>query len=102
MRVTIKYCGSCNPYINLASVGNALRLKLAREGHTLVWPSEWNVDVLVVLNGCEAACADLSDVHGNARRVVVVAGGLIGDEWVVEREIPGAVVRNLSTDRGTD
>ena len=75
MRVAIKYCGSCNPYINLASVGNALRLKLAREGHTVVQPSEADIDLLVVLNGCEAACADLSDVRGNARRVIVVAGG---------------------------
>jgi hypothetical protein len=73
LKVVLKYCGSCNPGIDLGAVGARLR-DLLGDAATFHAPGEPDADVVVILNGCATACADRHDVRALARTAIVVAG----------------------------
>lgn len=83
MKVALKYCGSCNPQIELGPIARRLRV-LAGSGVTFVPLREVEADLVVVLNGCLAACADRLDVREQAREAIVVAGASIELQAVPE------------------
>lgn len=69
MRVALKYCGSCNPKVDLDEAGSLVRAWVNRRGHALVPWREEGVDLLVFLSGCERRCAEAAVDCGQARRV---------------------------------
>lgn len=93
MKVAIKYCGSCNPHIGLARLGQRLAAFLRAEGQAL--SPEENVDVIVILNGCRTACADRAEVRSMAGHAVVVAGTSVNGLEVAEADLVSAVSRAL-------
>ncbi len=74
MRAAIKYCGSCNPHLDTEMLGVRITAWLEQEGSALVRPADGPLDLLVILNGCERACADRPEVRGRAAQVLVIAG----------------------------
>lgn len=63
MRIGIKFCGHCSPRRDMAYI--AKRLKETAKKHEFVYFSEdTNVDILLVLNACESACAAIPAFEG--------------------------------------
>jgi hypothetical protein len=96
LKVAIKYCGSCNSYIDLERIGRELRTWLLDEGFGLVPADSSSIDLIVILNGCETACADRPEVRARARRTVVVAGEIFGSSRVPERNLSEAILHEIT------
>jgi len=64
-RVRIKYCGGCNPQYDRVALVEELQTRL---GGTVEWVSTDDVDTIdlvLVVQGCDTACADLSAFDGH-------------------------------------
>jgi hypothetical protein len=95
-KVALKYCGSCNPRVDLSRI--ACHLTNAAEEHgdfELVPLSENDIDVVVILCGCPRACGDKEEVRAMAKRNLVVCGEAVNRRAVPEKELPLAVEQEL-------
>jgi hypothetical protein len=89
--VGVKYCGGCNPRYDRVALAEALMARLGRE---IKWVSLDARDLALVLaiEGCQTACADLSPFKGIEIRVITCpedADGFIRDMEREEREKEG-------------
>ena len=67
--IAIKYCGGCNPaYDRVAAVAELLS-RLA-DAVAVVPLDDQRADILLAVEGCSTACADLSGFKG--KRIVVL------------------------------
>lgn len=73
-RLAVKYCGGCNPLIERVEVSRKIREDLTGAG----WVSwEEESDLLVVINGCPTACAEMEEIRKNTKAILVIhPGGL--------------------------
>jgi sulfite reductase beta subunit-like hemoprotein len=96
-RVALKYCGSCNPRVDLSRIARHL-VKAAEErgDFELVPLSENDIDAVVILCGCPRACGDKEEVRARARQNLVVRGESVNNKAVPENELPLAVEKELS------
>ena len=96
MVVALKYCGACNPTVNLAQIGRAVA-DLAREQGWRVVALDENagVDVLVLLCGCQRTCIDREEVRRYSKQVVLVAGERLGWRAVKEKELPSVIIEAI-------
>jgi len=63
LRVGVKYCGGCNPEYDRVALVEQIKERL--EGKvSFVPPESDGVDIILVMNGCRTACADLSGFRG--------------------------------------
>ncbi len=96
VRVALKYCGSCNPLIDLSRTGNTLKEAIRKEaGLVLVPPENGNIDTVVILCGCARACGNKEETRARAARSIVVAGETVAMVPVAEKEIGAAVIKKL-------
>lgn len=58
LRVGIKYCGGCNPEYDRVAILDHIKQSLQDEIET-VRPESEDVDLILSVNGCSTACADL-------------------------------------------
>jgi hypothetical protein len=59
LKVAIKYCGGCNPDYDRVAI--AKRIKQSLNGKIeFVSPEDGNIDLVLAIEGCKTACADLS------------------------------------------
>ena len=69
LKVAIKYCGGCNP--DYDRVALAERIKQSLNGKVeFVSPEDGNIDVLLAIEGCKTACADLSTIKATQIRII--------------------------------
>lgn len=70
IKIAIKYCGGCNPAFDRveAVAGMLARLEEVAE---LVPLDDERADMLVAVEGCATACADLSGFNG--KKIVVLS-----------------------------
>ena len=68
-KVAIKYCGGCNPeYDRVGLVG---RIKQSLNGKVeFVSLKDENIDLLLAIEGCPTACADLSTIKTAQIRII--------------------------------
>ncbi|MFN2303526.1 MAG: hypothetical protein ACK2TV_07315 [Anaerolineales bacterium] len=71
IKVGVKYCGGCNPNYDRVELGEGIRKKLDGKADFVVADSE-NVDVILAIEGCETACADLSVFKD--KRIFIMTG----------------------------
>ncbi len=87
LRVGVKYCGGCNPEYDRVALVEQIKERL--EGKvSFVPPESEGVDIILAVNGCRTACADLSGFRGIETRAVT--GIEDGEEFVreiIEREV---------------
>ena len=96
IRVALKYCGSCNPYVNLSRIARHLAQLAERRGDfQLVSLSEDDISVVVILCGCPRACGNKEEVRARAKQRLVIAGESLGGKPVPERCLPTAVEQEL-------
>lgn len=95
MRAAIKYCGSCNPCIDLTRIAQEFRARAEARGVTFVPLDAEEIDLVVILNGCVVACANRPDVWEKATHSLVVTPEMVGGAFIKDEEIPRAMERIL-------
>ena len=98
IRVSLKYCGSCNPLIDLGKIGNEVKEAIKKEADLrLVSPESNNIGTMVILCGCPRACGNKAEIRAKATRSVVVAAETIDMVPVMEKDISTAIVEKLKS-----
>lgn len=96
-RVALKYCGSCNPDVDLTRIARHLtKIAGERGDFELVSLSQENIDVVVILCGCLRACGDKEEVRARAKRCLVIAGESLNGTTISETHLPAAVEQELA------
>ena len=63
LKIGIKYCGGCNPDYDRVALVKVVQKAL--QGRVKFTPSlEENFDLVLVMQGCKTACADLKPFRG--------------------------------------
>lgn len=88
-RVSIVFCGGCNPRIDRGLVAGDIVRRLAAHGCRIVY-NERDADLVILLNGCTSACAG-RDIPA-AVPVIVVAAESVDAVAVPEEGIADIVV----------
>lgn len=86
VRIAVKYCGGCNPDFDRVEAVAAMLEKLAHVVEVVPLDGG-SADVLVAVEGCPAACANLSGVK--AARTVILASREAIKRFVAEFQSPG-------------
>ncbi|HEY81820.1 MAG TPA: hypothetical protein G4O01_00835 [Dehalococcoidia bacterium] len=98
IQVSVKYCGSCNPLIDLAKLGNALKEALSQDNDlTLVPPESARIDIMLILCGCPRACGNKEEIRARAARSIVVAGETVDLVPTPEKDISAAIMKKLKS-----
>jgi hypothetical protein len=98
IRVSLKYCGSCNPLTNLSKIGNELKEVIRKEDtFTFVAPENNNIAAVIILCGCARACGNSKETRAKAPHIIVVAGETIDMVPVAEKDICGTVISRLKS-----
>ncbi len=93
MRIAFKYCGSCNPEVDLTQIGHWLTALVQQQGWQLITLGAGaEADVLVLLCGCPRTCIDKEDLYHQAKQVMLVAGKRLGWLPLKEAALPQAVI----------
>ncbi|WP_040683326.1 hypothetical protein [Thermosinus carboxydivorans] len=91
MKVGVKFCGNCNPYVDMPTIFKELSMRA--KGITFVRWDDENYDVLLVLSSCGRDCATRPDFTGP----VIVATSEAVDRWpVTAGELPDAILVALT------
>jgi hypothetical protein len=70
LRIGIKYCGGCNPLYDRVATVKKLEQKL-RGKAVFVSTDRKEVDLILAVQGCDRACADLSHFKGTPIQMVL-------------------------------
>ncbi|MBA7661288.1 hypothetical protein ES703_69303 [subsurface metagenome] len=98
LKVTLKYCGSCNPLIDLIQIGNKLKEAIENAPELQrVSPDDDPIDVVVILCGCPRKCGDKESFHKLAAHSIVIAGGMVDLMPTAEKDIPEQVMQKLES-----
>ena len=96
IRVSLKYCGSCNPYIELSKIASELKEAIKKECDLmLVSPQSNHIDTMVILCGCPRACGNKPEIRDRAAQSIVVAGETIDMVPIPQKDISAAVIKRL-------
>ncbi len=98
LNVTLKYCGSCNPLIDLIQIGNKLKETIENAPELqLVSPDDDHIDVVVILCGCPRMCGNKESFRRLAKNFIVIAGGTVDLMPTAEKDIPEQVMQKLKS-----
>ena len=86
VRIAVKYCGGCNPDFDRVGAVAAMLEKLAHVAEVVPLDGG-SADVLVAVEGCPAACANLSGAK--AARIVMLTSREAVERFVAELHSPG-------------
>ena len=97
INVALKYCGSCNPHVDLRRIAQHLAKVAEERGDFQLVPlSDNDIDVVVILCGCPRACGNKEEVTARAKRSLFTAGESVNRQAVPESELPQVVERELN------
>ena len=69
MKVAIKYCGGCNPDYDRVALVEGIKERLNAKVE-FVSAEDENIDLVLAVEGCKTACADLSAFKGTNIRFI--------------------------------
>ena len=69
LKVGIKYCGGCNPYYDRVALVKQIE-SLLQGKVEFVSPNCDHVDLVLAVEGCQTACADLSAFQGKTIHIL--------------------------------
>jgi len=88
MQIGLKYCGSCNPEVDLLKIVERLKKELDKKKVRIVPLDTEGIDLVLILNACPTSCADREEVRQRAPLCITVNGRMIDYLPVKEEEIP--------------
>ena len=95
-RIALKYCGSCNPLVDLTRIArHVTELAEQRKDLEMVPASEEKIDLVVILCGCPRACGNKEEVRARAEQSLVIAGESLEGRHVPEKRLPEATAQAL-------
>ncbi len=97
MRISLKYCGSCNPRLSLHRVADHLAESAKRLNIEVVPFSTGGFDTLVFLCGCPRACVVKPDIKNKARRCLIIAGERLNGKPLPPEKLPAAIEEALAS-----
>lgn len=96
--MAVKYCGSCNPEIELADIGHKIEEALQEAPDiSVVSRRSRAIDVMVILCGCPRACGDKKRTRKRAGHCIVVAGESVDLVPVAEKDLPSQVIQKIKS-----
>jgi len=96
VKVALKYCGSCNPHVDLTRIARHLAKVAEERGNFQLVPlSEDGINVVVILCGCPRTCGNKAEVRARANQSLLTAGESINGRPVPEAHLPSAVEQEL-------
>jgi len=95
VKVALKYCGSCNPRVDLSRIARHLAKVAEERGDFQLVPLSENIDVVVILCGCPRACGNKEEVRARAKRSLLTAGESVNRRAVPEAQLPTVVEQEL-------
>lgn len=69
IKVGIKYCGGCNPYYDRVALVKQIEDRLAGKVKMVALDHD-QIDLVLAVEGCNTACADLSQFDDKKIRVI--------------------------------
>jgi hypothetical protein len=93
MKVGVKFCGGCNPYIDRKQVNDRVKDLLIPQGYVFEYFDFKDCDAFLVINGCSLSCARYEESDD----VVTVAGYQVDGQLCREEDLPLQIVRRMST-----
>jgi hypothetical protein len=72
LKIGLKYCGGCNPTYDRVALVKKIERRLRKEVE-FVSPESEGVDLVLAVQGCSTACADLSAFRGMEIRTITRA-----------------------------
>ena len=98
MKVALKYCGSCNPEIELSDIGHKIEEALQEAPDIEVVPHRSKpIAVMLILCGCRKACADKKRIRKRADHCIVMAGETVDLVPVAEKDLPSQVIKKVKS-----
>ena len=92
MKVALKYCGSCNPQVDIPKVGRCLAEIVAQRADFALVPLSANdIDVVVIICGCSRACGNKVEVRARANRYLLINDERLSDITTIEANLLEAV-----------
>lgn len=91
MKVGVKFCGGCNPYIDRKNVIERVKSMLPTGKFTFEYFDFDNCEIFLVINGCSLACAKFAD----KKNIIMVSGFAIDGKQYTEEDLPLAVFKRL-------
>ena len=70
LKVGIKYCGGCNPYYDRVALVKRIERRLKGKVAFVSAAADDDVDLVLAVEGCNTACADLSSFDGKKIRII--------------------------------
>ena len=95
-RVALKYCGSCNPQVDL--LGIAYHLERVVDERWDFEPAPLSGDdiaVVVIPCGCVRACGNKKEVRARAGQNLIIAGESLAGKYVSEKSLPTIAEKKL-------
>jgi len=72
LKIGVKYCGGCNPLYDRVAAVKELEQKLQGKAVFVAAGTE-EVDLILAVEGCSTACADLSPFQGISIQMILTA-----------------------------
>ena len=69
LKVGIKYCGGCNPYYDRVALVKRIERRLKGKV-AFVSAADDDLDLVLAVEGCNTACADLSSFDAKKIRII--------------------------------
>jgi len=91
MKIGVKFCGGCNPYIDRVDLFNRIKSMVPSEKCTFEFFDFKNCDHFIVINGCSLNCAEFKDKEN----VIIVSGFEIDGKKFSEKELAVEVINRL-------
>jgi hypothetical protein len=91
MKVGVKFCGGCNPYINRKNVIDRVKELLVPDKYMFEYFNFDGCKMFLVINGCSLNCAKFE----KAANVITVAGFKVDGKLCTENELPIEVVKRF-------
>ena len=96
IKVAIKYCGCCNPQVDLSKIAHHLADMAKSSADFVLIPfSEDKINLVVILCGCPRACGNKEEVKARARQHLMVAGESVNGKSIREEQLPAALQQQL-------
>jgi hypothetical protein len=88
MKVGVKFCGNCNPQLDMVALKKWLELS-APEVTFVHWEDK-GYEVLLLLSSCPVDCTSRPDFAGS---MIQVTSELVDQSFFGRNELPGAVLK---------
>ncbi|AET68096.1 hypothetical protein Desor_2542 [Desulfosporosinus orientis DSM 765] len=89
--VGVKYCGHCNPLIEGPEIVKKIKLLQPDKLEFVSW-HEAEKDILLIVSGCAADCAERPPFNGP---VISVAGSSVERIQYALTELPGQILKKI-------